>query len=162
MKKFRFLLLSLLLGLTMTGCTKTGIPEPEYKSESLVGYIVIKDNTLYLDEVEIVTREDNDRITELGLTIEHDLPDGYHIHNPISEIASFQLTDDTIYTFTDFNLHFIKEADSNRIYETTKKQEFLEASSYQDVILEEQKIPYFIVVDNGKVISITEEFIYTQ
>ena len=64
--------------------------------------------------------------------------------------------------FTDFNLLFINEANTTRIYETTKKQEFIEGSSYQDISLEEQKIPYFLSVYDKKVISITEEFIYTQ
>lgn len=128
----------------------------------MVGYIVVENNKIYLDEVEIVTREDENRMKELGLTVENDLPNGYHIYNPNVETVSFELTEDTLYTFTDFNVLFVKEADGNRIYETTNKQEFLDGSSYQNIPLEEQKIPYFLDVYDGKVISITEEFLYTQ
>ncbi|MFQ9698188.1 MAG: hypothetical protein ACLRY5_15270, partial [Zhenhengia sp.] len=69
---------------------------------------------------------------------------GYYIYNPIAETVSFELTEDTLYSFIDFDLLFVKEADDKRLYETTKKQEFLEGSAYQEVPLEEQGIPYFI------------------
>ena len=150
------------LVLMMTGCSKTELQEPQYKPESLVGYMAIEDDTLYVDGVEIFNIEDESRIKELGLNAENDLPNGYYIYNPTVEVVSFELTDDTVYTFTDYGLVFVKEVDGNRTYETNKKQEFLEASSYQDLSLEKQKIPYFVDVYAGKVISITEEFIYTQ
>ena len=160
MKKFISLLIALMFLFVMTGCAKTEILES--KSESLAGYIVIEDNTLYLDEVEIVTTEDTDRITELGLTIENDLPSGYYIHNPIIETVSFELTDDTIYTFTDFNLLFVENADSNRLYTTTKKKEFLKHldTSYSDYP-PAQKVPFFVEVTDEKVVSVTEEFQFT-
>jgi len=133
--------------------------------QSLAGHIFIEGNTLYMDEVEIVTTEDEDRIAELGLTVQSDLPSGYHIHNPDTQIISYELTDDTEYTFTDYGLLYVKEADGNRLYVTTKVDEFIKGSSYQDIPLQEQrtpKIPYFLELRDGKVISITEEFIYTQ
>jgi len=46
--------------------------------------------------------------------------------------------------------------------ETTKKQEFLDGSSYQDTSLEKQKIVYFISIQDSKVISIKEKLILTQ
>ncbi|MEA4816080.1 MAG: hypothetical protein VB120_04385 [Lachnospiraceae bacterium] len=160
MKKFISLLIALMFVFAMTGCAKTEILESE--SESLAGYIVIEDNTLYLDEVEIVTTEDTDRITELGLTIENDLPSGYYILNPIIETVSFELTDDTIYTFTDSNLLFVEDADSNRLYTTTKKKDFLKHldASYSDD-LPAQKVPFFVEVSDGKIVSVTEEFQFT-
>ena len=143
----------------------TGAPAPEYQAEILAAHIFIDGNTLYLDEVEIVTTEDEDRITELGLTVKNDLPSGYHIHNPVTEIISYELTDDTEYTFTDYELLYVKEADGNRVYVTTEVDEFINGSSYQDIPLQEPeipRIPYFLELHDGKVISITEKFIYTQ
>lgn len=162
MKKIKFLFLTFCMGLIVTGCAKTPIQETQYQPELLSGYISINGNILYLDTVEIIKKEDKDRIKELGLIVESDLPNGYYIYNETVESVPFELTDDTTYTFTDFNLLFINEANTTRIYETTKKQEFIEGSSYQDISLEEQKIPYFLSVYDKKVISITEEFIYTQ
>lgn len=162
MKKINILILMLLLGFVMTGCNKVKIPESQYTPVSLVGYIVIADDQLYLDEVEIITPQDQERIKELGLIEGNDYPNGYYIHNPVVENKSFQLTDDTFYGFTDYELLFVKDADSNRFYETTELKEFLEGSSYQNVSLEQQRIPYFVKVYDGKVIQITEEFMYTQ
>lgn len=162
MKKIKFLFLTFCMGLIVTGCDKTPRQEILYRTEFLSGYISINGNILYLDTVEIIKVEDKDRIEELGLIVESDLPNGYYIYNETVESVPFELTDDTIYTFTDFNLLFTNEVNTTRIYETTKMQEFIEGSSYQPIPLEEQKIPYFLSVYDKKVISITEEFIYTQ
>lgn len=126
------------------------------------GYIYIEDNELYFDPVEIVTLNDIDRIKELNLTATNDYPNGYYIYNSEEDVISYELTDNTKYIFTDSKLLFVKEADSDRIYETSEKQEFLEGSSYQSISLDKQRIPYFIVIQDNQVISIREEFIYTQ
>ncbi len=57
-----------------------------------------------------------------------ELPNGYYIRKLDSETRFFDITDQTIYTFTDVMLLFIGEegADTNRIYSTTKKEEFVE------------------------------------
>ncbi|MEG2374915.1 MAG: hypothetical protein RSB43_10990 [Niameybacter sp.] len=166
MKNIKSLLLTLVLGCILTGCTHVFPTKPkaetEYEPKSLVGYMSIEEDKIYWDEVELVTSAEEERIAELDLTIEDDLPNGYYIYNPIVEVVVFHLTEDTVYTFTDVGLHFVKEAEGNRIYETTKQEEFLEASSYEDKPLADQGIPYFIKAHNKKVISITEELIYTQ
>ncbi|MPN06907.1 hypothetical protein SDC9_154164 [bioreactor metagenome] len=78
------------------------------------------------------------------------------------KVASFELTDDTIYTFTDSNLLFVEDADSNRLYTTTKKKDFLKHldASYSDD-LPAQKVPFFVEVSDGKIVSVTEEFQFT-
>ncbi len=131
--------------------------------EGFVGHIVIKDNILHLSEVEIVEWDDQKRVNELGLS-EFDFPNGYSIIHKEQEEKIFELTDETIYTFTDVNLLFINESESNRLYTTTKKDEFLKhlgEYNLNDIPLSEQTLPYFIEVIDGKVISITEKFKYT-
>lgn len=132
-----------------------------YEPEIMMGYLWIEDNRVYIDEVEIITTEQQGRIEALGLVVTNDLPNGYYIYNEVNEAIPFELTDDTLYRFTDIDLKF-SEDNTNRTYETCRIQEFREASSYQDKPLEEQKIPYRIEVCQDKVISITEEFIFTQ
>lgn len=168
MGKMKKMIPLFLMILAMTGCNgtkdqsvdKDQVIAPEV--ESVTGYIEIKDNQVYLDEVEIVTLENEARIKELGLIAENDLPNGYYIYNSEVEVVELELTGDTSYTFTDARLLYIKDDGGNRLYETTNKQEFMEGSSYQEVALEEQKIPYFLTICEGKINSITEEFIYTQ
>lgn len=131
--------------------------------EGFVGHIVIEDNILHLSEVEIVEWDDQERVNELGLS-ESDFPNGYTIIHKEQEEKIFELTDETIYTFTDVNLLFINESESNRLYTTTKKDEFLQylgEYNSNDMPLSEQTLPYFIEVKDGKVISITEKFKYT-
>lgn len=146
----------LLIGLIFTSCSIASEPE------ALVGYIVLEENTLYLDEVEVITIEDKDRIAELALK-DGDMPNGYYIHNPSTERKSFELTDKTAYTFTDFNLLFVEDAEGDRLYTTSKKENFIQhlKTSYSDEP-PAQKVPFFIEVKDGKVISITEKFLFTQ
>lgn len=160
MKKFMASFIFICIPLFILGCSKAITKETE--PQKLSAYMHIEDNEILLDEVEIVTTDDTDRIKDLGLTIKNDLPSGYHIYNQTANVSSYQLTDETKYIFTDFNQLFVDPKVENRLYETTNKEEFLKGSSYSDVSLEEQKIPYFLEILEGKVISITEKFIYTQ
>lgn len=129
--------------------------------ESLVGYIVIKDNTLHFNEVEIVEWEDKERAKELGFN-EYDMPNGYTIIDKNKGRRTFELADEVIFTFTDVNLDFVKNAEGDRLYTTTKKDEFINhLGKLNEFSLSEQKIPYFIEVKDGNVISITEKFKYT-
>jgi hypothetical protein len=162
MMKAKSISLILLPIFILIGCSNSQLTEIENTVESLHGYIFIKDETLYFDKVEIITREDRDRIKELGLNEARDYPSGYYIYNPTGDTDTFDLTEDTIYRFTDIQLLYVKETNGKRIYETTSREEFFNGSSYQNVSLEEQRIPYFIDIRDGKVVKITEEFIYTQ
>ena len=159
MKKTSLSILLVLCSLSMIGCMASKM---QSETETVVGYMYIEDNKVYLDEIEIITDKDTNKMEELGLTVENDLPNGYYFYNPSNETTMFELSDQTLYTFTDFDLHFVKEEEGNRIYETTRKEEFLEGSYYRDAPLEEQTIPYFLEVNDGKVLSIREEFLYTQ
>jgi hypothetical protein len=129
--------------------------------EGFVGHIVIEDNTLHFKEVEIVEWDDQEKVKELKLN-ESDFPDGYSIIDKDNGGTTFELTDETIYTFTDVDLYFVNEPESNRLYATIKKDEFLKhLGKLNDIPLSEQTLPYFIEAKDGKVISITEKFKYT-
>ncbi|MBU5427673.1 DUF4825 domain-containing protein [Tissierella pigra] len=135
--------------------TKTNQPE------ALVGNIVIKDNTLYFNEVEIVEWEDQERVKELGLN-EYDMPSGYMIIDKNKGERVFELADEVIFTFTDVNLNFVKDSEGDRLYTTTKKDEFIKhLGKLNEFPLSEQNLPFFIEVKDGKIISITEKFKYT-
>ncbi len=82
----------------------------------------MEEDTLYLDEVEVVTTDDEDRMAELDLS-DRDMPNGYYIHDKNTEKLSFKLTDETVYTFTDYHLLFVEDPDSDRLYSTTDKED---------------------------------------
>ena len=147
--------------LVTIGCSKNVVKESEPQNQTLVGHIVIKDNEVYFDEVEIIQREDKERIAELGLD-ESDYPSGYCILNQEKEEVIFKLTDKTEYIFTDVYGYFVDDEQSNKLYTTTKRDEFLKhLGDLNNIPLTEQTIPYFIEIQNGNVISITEDIIYT-
>lgn len=130
------------------------------KIQPLAGYIIIKDNMVYFNEVEIVEWENQKRVKELGLN-KNDMPNGYIIINKNKEIEVFQLADEVKYTFTDINYLFVKANEGNLRYTTSSIEEFLKHLSVHnlnDIPLSDQKIPYFIEVQDGKIKSIIEEF----
>lgn len=163
MKKSYVLLFIILLLFTTVGCSKGKEFLSKSEVESLVGYMVLKDNTLYFDEVEIVKAEDEKRLKELGLKAS-DMVTTYIIINEKEEEISFELAEEVKYTFTDFDKtpDPEKKSDENRLHTTTKKEEFINhLGDLNNIPLSEQKIPYFIKVQNGKVISIEEKLEYT-
>ncbi len=91
---------------------------------------------------------------------EEDMPNGHAILRKNQADETYEVE----YIITDTNLNFIKESGSegNRLYTTTKKDEFLtHLGVSNDIPLSEQKISCFIKIQNGKVISIEEKFEYT-
>ena len=131
-------------------------------SKLITGYMVIEDNLLHLDEVEVITMEDKERIEELELKQNADMPNGYSIYNADEEKQTFEITSETTYTFVDYNLLFVKNADGDRLYTTTKKDEFdLHLNKSYSDSPPAQKVPFFIEVKDGKVISITEKIEFT-
>lgn len=134
------------------------------KVETLTGYMVIKDGALHFDPVEIVEAGNKERVKALNLD-DGDMPNGFAIVNELQEEVVYGFADQVAYIFTDVNLDFIKVSEGDRVYQTTKKEEFLKhLSGYNlnDIPLSEQKIPYFIEVRDGKVIGVKEEFKYTN
>lgn len=162
MRKIILFFVTMLLFLTM-GCDLVETDGSNSQSESLVGHIVIESYTLYFDEVEIVKAEDKERLKELGIK-DSEMVTPYIIINETQEEETFKLTNETEYTFTDFDKKPDpeKDADTSRLYTTTSKDKFLEhLGDLNHIPLSEQTIVYFIEVKNGEVISIEEKLEYT-
>ena len=133
------------------------------ETESLIGYITISDNTLYIDEIEIIWDWQYDRIAELAeLGMNLSLPNGYYFLYLEREKSAFEITEDTLFVFTDFLLNFLEEENITRLYYTISLDEFLVHlnTSYSD-IPPAQKVPFFIEVQNGKAAKIWENFLFT-
>jgi beta-lactamase regulating signal transducer with metallopeptidase domain len=129
----------------------------------ITGYMVIEDDLLYVDEVEIIYREDTERIEELEKLGESiTTPSGYHIYNPNTDKQTFKITKETTYTFVDYSFLFLEDGVEDRLYMTSNKEEFmlhLDESYYDSPPA--QKVPFFIEVKDGQVISITEKIGFT-
>jgi|GEM_PF-1254409 hypothetical protein len=110
---------------------------------------------------------------------------GYAIEHLGRNIASFEVTSNTVFTFTDTNLHFVDKFSMDRKYPTTTLEEFLMHRGISNRLHCFYNIDYvmtpeefllrstcecalrrypivFIQVKDGRVISVTEEFLFTQ
>jgi hypothetical protein len=110
---------------------------------------------------------------------------GYAIEHLGRDIVSFEVTSDTVFTFTDTNLHFVDESSMDRKYQTTILEEFLthrgssnrlhclynidHIMTPEEFLLRStcecapRRYPIvFIQVKDGQVMSVTEEFLFTQ
>lgn len=145
-------------------------PALEKETTMLAGYIVVDGDILHVDEVEVLTTEetarllklplyDPERLEELGIG-EANMPNGYYLHDPGSDTMSLELAEDTVYTFTDVHLLFVEEADGDRLYTTTDKEHFLLHlhTAYSGM----PAVPFFLEVQEGRVVRITEKFLFTQ
>ncbi|KAB3526254.1 hypothetical protein F8153_14220 [Alkaliphilus serpentinus] len=134
-----------------------------YVPRIITGYMVIEDDLLYIDEVEIIYREDTERLEELeelGESIT--TPSGYYIYNPNTDKQTYKLTKETTYSFVDYSFLFLEDGVADRLYTTTNIEEFMLHlnESYSDSP-PAQKVPFFIEVKDGKVITITEKIEFT-
>ena len=115
-----------------------------------IGYIRNFDttnNSFEFDEIEWITLNDTDRIKELNLNSDNDLPNGFYINNPTSDIKSYTVTDETEYQIIDWN--------NNGEASTVNLNGFVtHINEYMDY-----SPPFWIVIDNNMVISIVEQYI---
>lgn len=155
-EKMKKLLLVLLLGLVSIVFISCEQADEDNNSKNLyIGHITIEENTLYLDEVEWITDENQDRITELELS-QDDMPNGYYIYNPSSATVPFELNKKTVFNFIDWGNDFVGE-NEDRNYSTTNQAEFIKyLDTYSD---KAAKVPFLIETKDGNLISITEKFV---
>ena len=162
MRKIICFVLFVLLGLSLAGCSR------QNSYQHFVGYINIVGNTLYVDRVEITVLEDFEEW--VFFRIEHelfdgarvisaddkirDMPNGYYIRHLSEEILSFEITDETVFSFVDSKLLFDSGANVDRFYSTTNPDNFL--------LYHFPAVPYFIIVHEGKVLAIIESFWLTM
>lgn len=115
-----------------------------------IGYIRNFDttnNSFEFDEIEWITLDDTDRIKELNLNSDNDLPNGFYINNPTSDTKSYTVTDETEYQIIDWN--------NNGEASTVDLNGFVtHINEYTDY-----SPPFWIVIDNNMVISIVEQYI---
>ena len=165
MKKIVSIMLVVCILFGVSACGKTdGTQEDTADLQTRTGYIVVSTDGLHFDAVEIVTKEDTEKIKELGLEEMKDYPNGFAIINEEEQEEVFAFADDVQFAFVDTALDFIdaSEKDGNRVYQTDQIEEFLKhRGELNNIPLAEQTIPYIIILQDDKVTHITEELKYT-
>lgn len=120
---------------------------PENKIIGNISNFDTSNNSFEFDEIERITLEDTDRIKELNLNPNIDLPSGFYINNPTSDTKIYTVTNETEYNTLDLykNIHSAVDVNSFVTYINEDR------SGYS--------IPFWIVIKNNKVISIEEQYV---
>ena len=136
-----------------------GVSEPTFTDQDGTVYIAafLKDmteNSITVDVIEYVTSDNTERVNELGLT-ERDMPDGYYIYNPEQETVIWELNEQTVYSFIDWNRDFTGPDDPKE-YTTMNTEEFHRyIETYDDAA---PGMPFFFLVEDGVVKMVLEKF----
>ncbi len=102
----------------------------------------------HLDQIEWLTWEDADRLKELNIDPDKDMPSGFYIHNPNSYPMYFQVTDDT-----EYNILIWSESVTHESVSIEEFKDYLE-DGYSDFMP-----PFRVVTKDGYVTSITEQYL---
>ena len=128
------------------------------KLENLSAYtpVLIKSfdgSTMVVDPVEYITTADTERIAQLELDPEFDLPSGYYIHNETEESISLKVSG-AVFEFVDWNRQFTKP-DADLFYETSSAAEFLEYCGTYDGGIP-ANTPFFLNINGNKLLKLKE------
>jgi len=120
--------------------------------------------------VELISHADYAKIEELGLDHEADFADYWpYEHLLDAETLSFEITDETVFIFVDSSLELYDTAPYGNRQRITGVEGFIEARSAWSITDASRigastfrRIVYFVQVEDGRVTSVTEEFLFTQ
>lgn len=155
MKKRITLIYIFALSITLFACSVGNNQSSQSEQQLLTGYLALDGDVLKVDEFEYITLQDKEKMKTFGLSAA-DMPNGYSIVNESEDVRSFTLDQNTHYTFYDTSNLFVKEEEDKK-YSTTdldKFRTFLYRDNDTPI-----KIPFEIIVQDEKVISITEIFV---
>ena len=105
---------------------------------------------LVIDPIEWITKEDTERIKELGLKFDYgfdDFPDGHYIYNPSQETETLKLTKDA-------RLFMIKRGSSG-----PEGNEQVSLEQFAQRIKQEDSYPYQLTLENGEVSELQERYV---
>lgn len=119
-------------------------PESHY-----IGYITkmtLEDRIFHLDRVEFINLDDKERISELNLNVDYDMPNGYYIYNTDNYPLSLEVSDSTQYLVLNW--------DNLTEHKSLIKKEFIE---YNKSI--EYNPLYNVYTKDGFVTRIVEQYL---
>ncbi len=145
--KLSVFVLSLIVSTLVLGaCSEDNSKEEDSSGEKLVMVreFDLQSHSLIVDEVEWIEEKDKERIKELGLDVEKDLPTGYVIYNETDKAVSIQLSAEAEYFLI-----------NNENVSNPKKVDEKEFVSHVMVV----PGPYEMTVKDEKIIKIVEKYV---
>lgn len=149
-KKIRISLLIIMLmtALTLSSCQQAPVEQPSEPYE-IFAYIKAFDNdnmSLTYDEAEMITRDQTDRIAELGLDADEDFPNDFYIYKGSDETVTLPVAKDVEISLVNWEgTSGIKMVSAD-----------LEAFSNR---LKEYYVPYHITIQDKSIVKITEQYL---
>jgi hypothetical protein len=107
-------------------------------------------DALVIDPIEWITKEDTERIKELGLKFDYgfdDFPDGHYIYNPSQETEMLKLARDA-------RLFMIRRGSSG-----PEGNEQVSLEQFAQRIKQEDSYPYQLTLENGEVSELQERYV---
>ena len=117
-----------------------------------LGYIYnfnTTDMNFDFDVIEWITSEDTDRMNELNLNPDDDMPGGFYIYNPDLDKQSYDISDNVEYKIIDW------EKNGHGEHTAANMDEFANHINRFDV----KNLLCWITINNGSVIRITEQYV---
>ena len=155
MKKKLLCCLSAVLLFSVSGCGKTE-EQASAPPEEKTCYILSVDpeaRTAVVDEMEVLSLEDTERLEELGLDPDKDLPSGFFLYNEEETPETVEFSEDALFTYLDQEKDFAP-AD-------TDLASFAElcATTGETCTGVMQSVPHTLTFENGVVVKVTEQYI---
>jgi len=148
-KSIVLVLIAALAMLLLSSCEKNEKTKLETSSKK-IGYIYnfdIQNKSFEFDEIEWITLEDTERLKELNINSDEDMPNGFYINNEKPDTKSYNVTDKTEYWIIDWDKSGeVVNVDFNGFIDHLNK--------YTDY-----SPPFWIDIDDITVFSITEQYV---
>lgn len=101
-----------------------------------------------MDTVEWLTLDDTERLKELNIDPDKDMPNGFYIHNPDSNLMFFQTAEDARYNIINWS-----ESTTHKSVSLEEFKDYLERYNLDFAPL------FRVVIKDGYVQSITEQYV---
>lgn len=131
------------------------VPE-DFTSQATCAFVLsMEGEKLEADPAEYIQQQDTQRIQELNLDEQADMPDGYYIYNPDSQTEIWTLTPDTQYIFIDWGRDFVEDPETEDIVICTQDRQLFQQylATYDNG---RPGMPFFFEVEQGTVHRVIE------
>ena len=141
-------LISIAILLLLSSCRNQEMPIPEEVQQ--LGYIYnfnADDMKFDFDVIEWINSSDTERIKELNLDPDNDMPNGFYIYNPNLSKRAYELSNNTFYEIID--------------WEQNGELTVIDIDGFANHInrFDENKILCWITTNKGSIIRISERYV---
>lgn len=107
------------------------------------------ETSFHFDRIEWLTLDDTERLSQLNIDPDSDMPSGFYIHNPNTYPMYCAVNEQTKYSILDW------EKEGGAVHKSVNKKEFSKyLEQYSNLVP-----PFRLITKDGYVQSITEQYV---